>query len=149
MADVADYVWSVGGSLVDDVDYRYGAVVDEIHLLNYVWYLASQHPVIFTFAGFVIACLLYLLREWCRVAYAAIEILVGGWALYSSAPVTEPSKLSQAFDQSHFGGFTRVQYLTIIGAIYLVIRGLDNLDKGLQKSAMWNALRAALRIDRR
>jgi hypothetical protein len=63
--------------------------------------------------------------------------------------VTEPGKFSQAFDQYYFGGFTRLQYLTVIGAIYLVIRGLDNLDKGLQKSATWNALRAALRMDRR
>lgn len=78
MADVADYVWRVGGGLVDDVDYCYGAVVDEIHLLKYVWYLASQHAVIFAFAGFVVACLFYWLRERGRVAYAAIEILVGG-----------------------------------------------------------------------
>jgi hypothetical protein len=149
MADVGDDGRRVGMRLVGDMDYRDAPVVDESTSLIYAGYFASLHPVIFTLVGLVVACWFYLLREWCRVAYAAIGIFAGLCALYNSTPVTELGRFSQPFDQLHFGGFTNIQYLTIIGAIYLIVRGLDNLDKGLQTSQRWTILRAAFRIDRR
>jgi hypothetical protein len=97
----------------------------------------------------VAACGFYWLREQCRIAYAIIEIVLGCCALYSAAPVTEGGSFSQAFDQFSFGGITKIQYITIVGAVYFIIRGLDNLDKGLQGVAAWNALRSGLGINRR
>jgi hypothetical protein len=132
-------VWQMSGVIAatwaGHVDCRRRAVGSEIDSLNSAGYLASQHPVLFTslalWQGYRL--LLYWLREWCRVACATIEILIGFWTLYNSTPVTELERFSRSLDQFYFGAFTNIQYLTIIAAIYLMVRGLDNLDRAFDR----------------
>lgn len=80
--------------------------------------------------------------------YAVIEIVFGIGALYSAAPVTEGGSFSQPFGQLQFGGATTVAIITVIGAVYLIVRGLDNWDKAMEKSRCWNWLRAKVGIPR-
>jgi hypothetical protein len=120
MANVRHYGCHLGSELVGHLDCRRAAVGTEIDSLNSAGYLASQHPVLFTLFGSATTYLLHSLREWYRVAYATIEILIRFWA-----------------------------FLTIIAAIYLMVRGLDNLDRVFDKTTRWNAVSSALGIKER
>jgi hypothetical protein len=97
----------------------------------------------FTLVGIVVGCGLYWLREWVRWLYAVIEIVFGIAAIYSAAPVIEGGSFGQsAFGQFPFGGVPTVKRITVVGAIYLLVRGLDNWDKAMEKSPCWKRLRA-------
>jgi hypothetical protein len=111
MANVRHYGCHLGSELVGHLDCRRAAVGTEIDSLNSAGYLASQHPVLFTLFGSATTYLLHSLREWYRVAYATIEILIRFWALYNSTPVTELERSFRSFDQLYFGAFTKIQYL--------------------------------------
>ena len=115
--------------------------------MKYTAFLVSEHPCIFTALGVMIAVAFYWLRERKRTFYAIIEIVFGGITLFRSAPVTKGGAFDQSFDQFSFGGFTQVDYLTIVAAIYLIVRGFDNLNTGLHTSLPWKATRRVLRMD--
>jgi hypothetical protein len=117
-------------------------------MVNRIVFFASQHSIMFALFGFACGCLLYWLRERVKWLYAVIEILFGIGALHSAAPVTEGGSFSQSFGQFEFGGVTRVAIITVIGAVYLIVRGLDNWDKAMEKSRCWNRLRAKVGIPR-
>ena len=87
--------------------------------------------------GYVFFCFLILnfglvifwLRQRFRVAYAFTEIAVG---------IVSSVNVAFNIDQYQVDGTTTLQ---ILGGIYIIIRGLDNLGKGLQGSNLgliWN-----------
>jgi hypothetical protein len=108
---------------------------------------ASQHPVIFTLVGFFLAGFFYWVRERLRIVFALLEIAAGVATMFKSTPTHQSGSFDQPFNQFYFGGFTEIQYLAILGAIYLIVRGFDNLDKGLQDCSVWKAFRTKLRMD--
>jgi hypothetical protein len=116
--------------------------------MNRILFFASQHSIMFTLFGSACGCLLYWLRERVRWLYAVVEIVFGIGALYSAAPVTKGGDFSQDFGHFEFGGTTTVAIITVIGAVYLIVRGLDNWDKAMEKSRCWNWLRAEFGIPR-
>jgi hypothetical protein len=116
--------------------------------MDRIEFFASQHSIMFTLFGFACGCVLYWLREWVRWLYAVIEIVFGIGALYSAAPVIEGGGFSQSFDQFYFGGAPTVKIITVIGAVYLIVRGLDNWDKAMEKSPCWKRFRAKVGIPR-
>lgn len=65
----------------------------------------------------VLAYVLYVLRTKVRYAYAVVEIIVGIAAICTSVTVSASS------DIGHL--------VAVLGGIYIVVRGLDNLDTGL------------------
>ena len=117
-------------------------------MVDRIVFFASQHSIIFTLLGFACGCLLYWLRERVKWLYAVIDIVFGIGALYNAAPVTEGGSFSESFDQFAFGGVTKVATITVIGAIYLIVRGLDNWDRAMEKSPFWRRLRAKVGIPR-
>ena len=117
--------------------------------MRHAEYIASQFPFILTLIGVAIAGGFFWLRERVRIVYAVVEIVIGFVAMYESMPIAEGEGFEQSFGHFYFSGFTNVNLLTIFGAIYLIVRGLDNWDQGLQDSRRWKALRIKLRLDRR
>lgn len=101
----------------------------------------------FALIGSVCGCFLFWLREWKKWLYAVIEIWFGLISLYDAAPVFVGD-----FDAGDFsgdmGGAATVAKVTVVGAIYLIVRGLDNWDKAMTKAPCWEWFRAKIGIPR-
>lgn len=115
--------------------------------MNALAFFASRHPILFTLIGFLTAGVFYWVRERLRLLCAVFEICVGTVTMYKAAPTNHGGGFDQPFGKLAFGGFTNVQYLAIIGAVYLIVRGFDNFDKSLQHCLTWKALRIKLRMN--
>ena len=108
--------------------------------INHALYLASQHPNWFAALGFCTALILYWIRERLRLLYAVVEIAAGIAALWTTTP-TFIAGFSNEFDGADFAqSDLRLSYVTIAGALYFIVRGLDNLDKALSKHSIWIAI---------
>jgi hypothetical protein len=82
--------------------------------------LLYRHPEFFTVVGLVLAGVLFYLRQTKPMIYGGIEVSIGGITCYYAAAQMQPT----------------VQHvLPFMAAVYIVVRGLDNLSKGLPKSS--------------
>lgn len=79
-------------------------------------------------AGLVLACLLYLLRKRRRVLYGAVEIIAGVGTLVTTYPVARQT--CGTFAESCEPIPLYVIVLGTLTGIYVVIRGLDNIQQG-------------------
>ncbi|MBK3666156.1 hypothetical protein JJE66_33665 [Bradyrhizobium diazoefficiens] len=90
---------------------------------------SRQKPVIIA-AGIFVALSLFLLRLRFRVVYGAIEVVFGLYVLWDAA-----GKGRGSFSSGFSSGFDTFQISVVLiqtfGAIYILIRGLDNLLQGL------------------
>jgi hypothetical protein len=79
-------------------------------------------------ASLVIAGSLFWLRKIARGVYGAIEVLIGFVAILDAS-----TKGRGAFSSAYSSGFERYEWTVILlqtaAAIYLAIRGLDNLGQ--------------------
>jgi len=81
-------------------------------------------------SGIVLAVVLFLLRMRVRVVYGLIEVAFGLYVLWNAA-----GKGLGSFSSGFSSGFDTFQLSVILiqtfGAIYILIRGLDNLFQAL------------------
>jgi hypothetical protein len=81
-------------------------------------------------SGIVLAVVLFLLRMRVRVVYGLIEVAFGLYVLWNAA-----GKGHGSFSSGFSSGFDTFQLSVILiqtfGAIYILIRGLDNLFQAL------------------
>ena len=92
---------------------------------TYVFELFEDHPTLYIFVGILAACLLF----WCRTGklwmYGLIELGVGLGLMILSINVTG------SFDRSFSRDFdvvrATVSWTTYLGAIFVLVRGLDNI----------------------
>lgn len=83
-------------------------------------------------AGVILAGMLYFLRRHRRLLYGLVEVLVGGVTLWSTYPVVRQT----------CGTFAELcqpipLYVILLGsltAIYILIRGFENIAQGLSAS---------------
>lgn len=82
----------------------------------------------------IIPFIFYWFRSNMRIAYAITEFSVG---FYSAFTTTKP--LLTEFDMNNFTDLKIV--IPIIGGIYVMVRGLDNFNKGIRGTSMENKWR--------
>jgi hypothetical protein len=114
---------------------------------RYTWLLAALAALALTIYGLlygpfpayilsaiVAALVLFWLRKHFRILYGLIEVAVGVFTLWSQSSVGRG-----AFSFGFSNGFQTFQWqialLATLGAIYIIVRGLDNIDQE------WRALR--------
>jgi uncharacterized membrane protein HdeD (DUF308 family) len=117
-------------------------------VFHWIMYQGSQHPYEFALVGFIAACGLFWTREHYRMFYAFIEIGFGVLALMNATPSFTGGPGADiereiTRSESHWS------IVTIAGAIFFIIRGIDNLDRGLAATALWRQLRETLRLPHR
>jgi hypothetical protein len=92
----------------------------------YVFYGSSRVGIVV--ASLVIAISLFWLRKIARGLYGAIEVLIGFVAILDAS-----TKGRGAFSAGFSSGFQRYEWAVILlqtaAAIYITIRGLDNLEQ--------------------
>jgi hypothetical protein len=97
---------------------------------------ASERPVIFA-SGIVLAISLFILRREIRWLYGLIEISFGLYVLWDAS-----GKGRGAFSSDFSDAFSKFQLAVVViqtlGAIYVLIRGMDNFAQG------YPSLRAAM-----
>jgi hypothetical protein len=84
----------------------------------------SSHVV----AGLILAYLLYLLRKHHRILYGAAELVVGIGALINTYPLARQTCGTFAESCEPFPWYV-IPLGTII-SVYILIRGLDNIEQG-------------------
>jgi hypothetical protein len=87
------------------------------------WVISASSKPWFAFVAIVLAYLLYLLRLHAQCVYALLEIVIGLAAMWSS--ILTPTNSSLA------------HLIAVFGGIYIIIRGLDNFEKGLPNLLNW------------
>jgi hypothetical protein len=91
-------------------------------------------PRIYVLSGMWIAGVLFWLRKRRRLAYGLTEVLAGLFTLYQSSTIGRG-----AFSSGFSDGFQTYRWqlilISTLGAIYVIIRGLDNIDQGWQRRA--------------
>jgi hypothetical protein len=117
-------------------------------VIHRVMYFGSQNPLAFAGAGLLLACALFWLRGRARVLYALVEIALGMLAVASATPRFTAGFSINDFSSDFALSETHWSLVTIAGALYFIIRGLDNLDRGLANVAQWRRLCALLRLRR-
>ena len=105
-------------------------VVDVHRLLAYVQVaLSSSYSL---FLGVVVAVALYRVRGTHPIVYGVAEIAVGILAIWFVVGIPKPTLLTaddggQAVDVSRANS----SLVGFLGGIYIIIRGFDNVDKGI------------------
>ena len=101
----------------------------------YVMFRSEHTPVIFL-SGIVVGISLFILRREIRWFYGLIEIVFALFVLYDSA-----GKGRGDFSSDFGAAFSKFQFNLVIiqmfGAIYVLIRGLDNLFQGAPPLRAW------------
>jgi hypothetical protein len=91
-------------------------------------------PLLTCLWGMVIAATLFWMRENHRVFYGATEILAGLFILGQDYP-----KGRGAFSSTFSDGFQTFQWnvvlISTVGAVYIMVRGFDNVKRGWSGSS--------------
>lgn len=94
-------------------------------LIGYFQHTSTGNHILLTSSAVVIGGILFIARKRARIIYATVELAfaITALAIYPVAPAHAPgSQISAATAAWLLGGF---------GLIYVLVRGLDNLDSGL------------------
>ncbi|MGE0257305.1 MAG: hypothetical protein AB7H71_16840 [Alphaproteobacteria bacterium] len=76
----------------------------------------------------VVAVAFYRVRRWNRLVFGAIEVAAGiGVIVIGEFP---PSAIAGAAESWTLGS-RAAHLLALMGGVYIVVRGLDNIDQGL------------------
>jgi hypothetical protein len=81
--------------------------------------------------GLVLAAMLYLVRKYHRVLFGCIEVVAGIGTLISAYPVVRQTCGTFAESCEPFPWY--VIPLGSLLAIYVIIRGLDNIEQGYRQ----------------
>jgi hypothetical protein len=96
------------------------------NLFEAIWsYYESPIPHFFILIGafFIVAFWIFLLRTYYRALYGLVEMVVGA-IIASSVGFDDPDQ--------------KKVLLTLAGGIYVMVRGLDNVDKTLPADSAWS-----------
>ncbi|MEF3124669.1 hypothetical protein [Rhizobium leguminosarum] len=99
------------------------SIVDRNTLTAVKSVLFNQAPYILVFIGFAISLALFWLRGNFPKIYGNAEVLVGILSIKNAAPATINADVPSL--------------LSFMAAIYVIIRGLDNIAKGLKPNGWW------------
>lgn len=113
---------------------------------DYLTYLASIHPIWFSLFGITLTCILFWLRDRALKVYVLAEIFAAICALINATPTFTAGFSSDDFGDGFARSFTKVDYLQIVGAIYFIVRGLDNLNKSLHHLPCWTKVKRLLHL---
>jgi hypothetical protein len=90
-------------------------------------------PSIYFASGIVIAGVLFWARKRHRLLYGATEVLAGLFTLLQSSTIGRG-----AFSSGFSDGFQTYRWqlvlLATLGSIYIIVRGLDNIDQGWHRT---------------
>ena len=117
-----------GGRPLDarDADERMGWMIS---VTTYVVPPFEHQPILYILFGVTISALLYWCRSRFQWFYGLIEIIVGLFLMVLSLQVTRgsfSSDFSNDFDTFHYA----VTITTYLGAIFVMVRGCDNIRQG-------------------
>ncbi|MBB2697939.1 hypothetical protein EFD56_30295 [Rhizobium phaseoli] len=107
----------------------------------WVPYRDTLSRIAFAVGGILLSVILYWLRTNFRIAYGLIEILFAIAVIASIAYFTPASALFDDFSirPDQIGGIT-----ALFGAIYIFVRGMDNIANGLNgkltADRLWNSI---------
>lgn len=83
-------------------------------------FLASKPAALIVIAALLAGVALYAFRQRFRASYGAIEAMIGVWIVANALPLTAALDVSVG--------------LQVIGGLYVVVRGLDNVGNGLKET---------------
>jgi len=91
-------------------------------------------PSVYVLSGLWIAGFLFWVRKRQRLVYGLTEVLAGLFILYHSSTIGRGG-----FSSGFSDGFQTYRWqlilISTLTAIYVIIRGLDNIDQGWQRRA--------------
>jgi hypothetical protein len=87
---------------------------------------------LYVFAVLAFSILFFLFRKHLRAEYGYLEVLVG-LGLVSSYFPAEYTKLVETASQFSMAVEYRTKLLSLLGGIYVIVRGLDNIDQGVKQ----------------
>jgi hypothetical protein len=97
-----------------------------------IYFVFVSGPLLSSFCGLAIAITLFWVRECHQRIYGLSEIAVGLFVLYQAFP-----KGRGGFSSGFSDGFQTFQWsvvlISTVGAVYIMVRGLDNLCNPRQK----------------
>jgi uncharacterized membrane protein len=96
------------------------------------WFALYGSTFTHVIAGFVIAVILYVFRKYHRVLYGLCEVIVGIVALVQTYPLVRQTCGTFAESCEPFKWYV-IPLATFI-AIYILIRGFDNIEQGYSSS---------------
>jgi hypothetical protein len=86
-------------------------------------------PFIYFISGVVIAAILFWLRKRHRIVYGVAEVIAGLFTLSQSSRIGRGA-FSSGFNEAFEPYQWQLVLIATLGAIYIIIRGLDNIDEG-------------------
>jgi hypothetical protein len=99
-------------------------------LIAAFYFIFVSGPVLTCFCGIVIAATLFWVRERHQIFYGVTEVVAGLFVLaggYSNGRGAFTSGFAEAFQQFQWS----VVVISTLGAVYIMIRGFDNIKRGL------------------
>jgi hypothetical protein len=104
----------------------YRVLIAGLILAVAIYFIFVSGPILSCFWGLVIAIALFWIRERHQKIYGPSEIAVGLFVLYQAFP-----KGRGAFSSGFSDGFQTFQWsvvlISTVGAVYIMVRGLDNI----------------------
>ena len=100
-----------------------------ISISTYVVPPFEHQPLLYVAAGVVIAALLCWCRSYWQLAYGSFEMVVGLFLVVLSLQITPgafSNDFSNDFDTLHYA----VTVTTYLGAVFVMVRGCDNIKQG-------------------
>jgi hypothetical protein len=105
---------------------HYRVPIAAVILAAAIYFIFVSGPVLSCFCGLVMAITLFWVRECYQRIYGLGEISVGLFVLYQAFP-----KGRGGFSTGFSDGFQTFQWsvvlISTVGAVYIMVRGLDNL----------------------
>jgi len=86
----------------------------------------------FWVSGAVIAIILFLLRERNRLVYGLLEVVAGLFILWRASSIGHGA-FSAGFSPEFQSYQWQIILVSALGAIYIIVRGLDNIKQGWQQ----------------
>jgi uncharacterized transporter YbjL len=99
-------------------------------LISAFYFIFVGGPFLTCFCGLVIAATLFWMREKHQIFYGVTEVFAGLFILGQGYP-----KGRGAFSSAFSDGFQTFQWAVVListlGAVYIMVRGFDNIKRGL------------------
>jgi hypothetical protein len=99
-----------------------------------VYRIFQSGPTMTCVWGLGMAAVLYWMRQRHAVVYGATEIVAGLFILWNNYSIGRGG-FSGAFNEAFQTFQSNVVLISILGAVYIMVRGFDNIQRGFAKSA--------------